>query len=317
MSNHVKQIRTIFTLTTTIILCSIAAIWINHFYFHFPGVSYFPDNALTLLMNLFLFYGASYLYFGPKSKTSKIMLHIIAYYSFLATLALLTTAAQYTPFTTIDNTINTLENIIPIKLLTIIAWTNQHSVLYNLLANMYVSLNLEMIFVPLFLIISWKRGHLYEYYTLMLTSALIGFVFYYFFPSSGPASVLKSHYFTVSQLATGQKFSDLHHYITPKTIEGGLIGIPSFHTIWAWLSVYAIRSFRPVYYILLPYNIMIILACVMLGWHFYTDILGSFFVLVLSHGFCVMQRTTSKWSESSPENHPGIEQISISNNAIL
>jgi membrane-associated phospholipid phosphatase len=117
----------------------------------------------------------------------------------------------------------------------------------------------------------------------MCSSLLIGFIVYYFFPTTAPASVLHSDYFIKEQLATGLKFTQIHQYIQPTTLDGGLIAFPSFHVIWAWLCLYLIRSWFVVFYVFLFINILLIFSCVMLGWHYFLDIILSFLILLFCH----------------------------------
>lgn len=318
MNDTRRQIICITYLTLSILCCSFIAIGFNHWRYHFTGNNYFPPDSLKMGITLLLLYLGSCIHFGVKSKSSIILIHILAYYGLLAMLALITNAAQYTPFQLIDSQIANAEfRILHIHLTDIVAWTHQHIFLGKILAQIYNSLSLEMVIVPLFLIATLQHSYFYEYMILMLLTALLGFGFYYFFPSNGPASLFESHYFTASQIATGIKFADVHHHIQPSTLEGGLIALPSYHTIWAWLSTYAMRNIRPLYRVLLGYNGTIIAACILLGWHYFTDLLGSLVVLLLAHGFCVMHRTTAKRRESSTKHHTRINQISISNNTII
>lgn len=97
----------------------------------------------------------------------------------------------------------------------------------------------------------------------------------------------------------------------------GFIGLPSFHVIWAWLCLYLIRSWRIAFFLLMPINGLIVLACILLGWHFPTDLLGSLVVLLLAHRLLIMQRSSTKWGETGRENHSTIQQISIQNHTVV
>lgn len=318
MTDSTRQIRCILYLTSLICCCSFIAISLNHWQYHFTGNNYFPDDSLQMGITLILLYSASWSYYGAHSKTSLILIHILAYYGLLAVIALLTNAAQYTPFPLIDQRIADMEySILSFHLTDIVTWTQQHIGLRKIFAQIYNSLSLEMVIVPLILIATLQFAYLYEYIILMLLTAFIGFGFYYFFPSNGPASLFESHYFTASQIATGIKFADVHHHIMPCTLEGGLIALPSYHTIWAWLCAYSMRKIKPLFILLLIYNGLIITTCILLGWHYFTDLFGSFLVLLVAHSFCIVHRTTAKGSKARSEHHPSINQISIGDNVIV
>lgn len=309
----VKQIRLIAILASLSFLLSVIVIVVNQNLFHFPGNNYYPDGSLRVGITLILMYIAAYVQFGAQSNYCKIMMYILAFYGVLALIVLNTYAVQYTPFKPIDHLILKYE---PIKLLPLVTWSHQHLFFGRLLAHIYNSLNTEIVVIPLILILLRKQDYFFEYLILMLSSAILGYGFYYFYPSTAPASIIHSDYFTASQIATGLKFYEIHHHIQPSTSEGGLVALPSFHVIWAWLTLYAIRSIRPLYFILLPYNALIAVSCVSLGWHYFGDIFGSMLVLILVHGLCVMHGTATKRCKSCGENHTNIQQVSVCNDTI-
>lgn len=310
----IKQIRLIYLLIFVGIALAASSISMNYWRFHFSGNNYYPDDSFKISILLVLLYLAAYVQWSNISKITQVLKLTVAYYGILAILALFTNAAQYTPFTPIDHTIITHWEFL--DTLPFVAWTKHHSALRHILAFLYNSLSYEMIIVPILLTVTLKRNYLYEYYILLLATAIIGFSFYYFYPSSGPASIFDPSYFVPAQLATGIKFAEIHNKIPPSTLEGGLIAFPSFHVIWSWLCVYGARPFRRLYRVLLPYNLLIVASCVLLGWHYFIDIFGSIMVLILAHGFCIMHRTTAKRCEPSSKDHTRVQQISIFNNPV-
>ena len=153
-----------------------------------------------------------------------------------------------------------------------------------LLEFTYNTLPYQMSYIPMLIIASGRTKYIREYYFLFLISAIIGFSFYYFFPSTAPASIIKSNYFSTAQYATSLKFMQIHQHIQPTTIDGGMIALPSFHTIWAWFCLYLLRGWPVVFFIMLPVNLLLVASCVLLGWHYPMDILGGIVVILLSHG---------------------------------
>lgn len=294
----------ILILACICLLVSIVSALLNSQIFHYTGIKYYPIGAVQSYFTIILLYLATYYRFGTKSKITDMAKLLLLYFSVLAVVAIITTTAQYTPFPLIDESILKRE---PYDLISIVIWTKQHPAIYNLLFFAYNSLNFEIAALPLLLIVCLKQEYLYEYLIFILYTALLGFGFYYFYPSNGPATILSPEYFEVYQRATGVRFTEVHNRLPPSTLDGGLVAFPSFHVIWAWLTVYAIRPFRVLYCLLLPYNMLIVIACIMLGWHYFIDILGSVLVLGIAHGLCIMHGTTAKRSEARSENHPCIQ----------
>ena len=262
---------------------SICIITINAFYYHFPGNNYFPDNTPYITFSLLLMYCGFVLQFGKASQLAAIVKELVFFLLVMAVIALATNAAQLTPFSPIDKHIIAIETSLHINMKAIIAWTHTKPQLMQLLDFIYNTLPYQMIAFPLLIIITKRWDYIREYYFLLLASAIIGFSFYYFFPTTAPASVIESHNFSEAQRATGLKFMQIHHYIQPSTLDGGMIALPSFHVIWAWFCLYTLRIWPIGFIIMLPINLLLVASCVLLGWHYPTDILGGIVVIFMSH----------------------------------
>lgn len=304
LQKNLKQSHLILILTSLCLLVSLISSLLNTFVFHYTGIKYYPVGALQTCFTVILLYFATYNRFGKHNKITQMAKLLLIFFAILAVVAIITTAAQYTPFPLIEEAILKAE---PFDLIAIIVWAKQHPSIYNILFFVYNSLNFEIAVLPLLLIMSLKKEYLYEYFILILYTAIIGFGFYYFYPSNGPATLLNPDYFENYQIAVSVRFDEIHKHLPPSSLEGGLVACPSFHVIWAWLTVYAIRPFRKLYYVLLPYNMLIAIACIMLGWHYVIDIFASVVILGIAHGLCVMHGTTAKRCKARRENHPCIQ----------
>lgn len=312
-----KQNKLIVGLSSMLILVSSAAFLINSLTYKYPGNNYFPSGSVHAAIVLVLMYVGCCLQYGKNSQPTQILTSLLCFYSLMALIALATTAAQYTPYPTIDKHIIALEQTLHFNLSDLINWTHQHPLFKTILTIAYDSLSLQMAILPLMMIFMRRKYELNEYYILLLTTTFMGFVFYYFFPTTAPASIIQSDFFSASQLATSLKFSQLHQHIQPSTLEGGLIGLPSFHVIWAWLCLNLLRGWPLGFLLLLPINCLVVLSCVLLGWHFPTDLFGSLIVLLFAHGFCILQRTAAKQNKLCRKDHTTTQQVRVLDSAIL
>ena len=204
----------------------------------------------------------------------------------MSLIALATNAAQYTPFPAIDKRILAFEASLHINLSAIISWTNNKPNFKEALGFIYDTLPYQMCYLPLVVIATKRWQYIREYYFLILLSVIIGFSFYYFFPTTAPASIIKSDYFNEEQRATGLKFTQIHYHIQPPTLDGGMSALPSFHMIWAWFCLYMLREWPIAFLIMLPINMLLVASCVLLGWHYPTDLVGGIVVIFMSHGLC-------------------------------
>ncbi|ASQ45991.1 phosphatase PAP2 family protein [Legionella clemsonensis] len=267
------------------VLASVA-LAVNYFIYKFPGNNYFPPNTMLIALLLFLGFLGSYIQFGKASIVVKMTRELIYYFLVMSMIAFATNAVQYTPFTPVDEILIELEAALNINIVAIVGWTQRYPLLTQILVYIYDSLPYQMSVLPLIAIVIRKFSYLREFYCLLLISALLGFTIYYFYPTLAPATVLKSELFSSAQYATGIKFQEIHQHIPPSTIEGGMIAFPSFHAIWAWLCLYLMRWSRFIFLLLLPINSLLIVSCVLLGWHYPVDLLASAIVLLITHGLC-------------------------------
>ena len=304
MPDQRSQIRFIIYLHATIIIFSLFCFYINDKLYQFSGNQYLPADFFQSLPILALMYLASRLGFGAKSPANQFFFDFILYYSAIAMVLLLTTAVQFTPFRPIDEHIfRWLGPELNQKFLALMLWTQNHDLVFKGLKLTYANLQIELLIIPLILIGLRQRQSLYEFLILILLSALIGFTFYYLFPSSGPGTVFPAEYFSPAQLATHLKFNEVHQSIPPSTLEGGMIALPSYHVIWAWLCTFALRQYKTVFIMLCFYNGILLLSCVLLGWHYFIDPIGSLLLLLLTHALCIMHQTASKRRKARAEDH--------------
>ena len=274
----------IFGFGLIICILSLTAIIINAEYYHYPGNNYFPPDTLTVALTLPLLYWGIKLQFGHQCPPTLMVKEAIYFFLIMSVIALATNAAQYTPFPPIDIQLLKIDHWLHINMKEILLYTHHHPSFENLLRFAYNALPIEMCYLPLLAIILQRFTYCREYYFLMLFCTLIGFSIYYFFPTKAPASLIESIYFTEEQRATGFKFMQIHQHIQPSTLAGGMIALPSFHVIWAWLCLYLVRFLPIVFIILLPLNLLIIISCVLLGWHYLIDVIFAVIVLSMAHG---------------------------------
>lgn len=267
-----------------IFFLSCCAFFINSLHYQYIGNSYFPPNTVGLFSLILLASLGCQLQFGQLHFSIQITRELVHFYLVMAIIALATTAVQFTPFQPIDTKLISIENLLHIPFVSLLNWTTQHPQFHLFLCIIYDTLPLQMIYIPLIIIFMCKNESVIdEYYFLLLCSSLLGFLIYYFWPTTAPASNIIGPEFLEVQYATGNKFWEIHQGLKPSTNEGGLIAFPSFHVIWAWFCVYLIKPWRIAFYFLLSINCILFASCILLGWHYPIDLLGSFFIIICSH----------------------------------
>jgi len=258
----------------------------NYIVYQYPGNNYLPPDYGTVLILLLIFYAGCRLQFNRQNRLTSVAVQLIAFYGVISCIALCTNGVQYTPFPPIDKHLIQLERYMGINLPLMLDWLQSHPLLKFCLAVSYDSLAYQIAFIPLIIILFSTKNtpdykpRLYRFYLLILWSSFWGFGFYYFFPTTAPASNMDSPWFIQSQYDTGLKFYQLRHYIQPTTMDGGMIAFPSFHSIWALLCLYLIWPWKWAFLLLLLVNTGLLISCVLLGWHYPLDILASVILLM-------------------------------------
>ena len=278
------HVRSIIRSSLVVLIASIIAWIVNALYNQYPGNNYFPPHTFFIGGSLLLIYAGMLLQYGKKSQLAVIMQETIFFFMVMALLIIATNAVQYTPFMPIDRKIIRYSAWLPIDLLDLMNWTYAHPRIQTYLEWIYRSLTHQMTYLPLLVIVFRRIVIVREYYFLLLVTTLLGYVFYYFFPTTAPASILDNPHFNVFQHATGLKFNQIHQHIQPTTLKGGMVSLPSFHVIWAWLCVHLLRPWPRIFWSMLLINLSLVASCVLLGWHYPIDVLGSVVVILIGHG---------------------------------
>jgi len=272
---------------------SALALRLNATQTHYVGNNYFPTNMIRVSTASLLIYLGFCLQYHTSHHLTQRVKEVFFFLGSMALMIVGTNAMQYTPFPPIDHHILRWSEWMHVDFSHMMMWTHAHPTLYHIMEWIYESLTYQLTYLPLILIVLGRFKRLHEYYFMLLFTALIGFSFYYFFPTTAPASVIDSPYFTEAQHATELKFKQIHSHIMPSTREGGMIALPSFHVIWAWLCVWLVRDWKWVFRPLLLLNISMVISCVLLGWHYILDVMASMIILIIAHSVLNHTRSTS------------------------
>ena len=182
------------------------------------------------------------------------------------------TGIQYTPFAPIDASLAHWDAALGYDTVAVLARVASHPWLRFVLNRLYESTDLFLILAPLPAFLRDDRRVMRVYLRAMIYAFLAGSLFYYFFPSSGPARFFRSPDFLPLQRATFMKFQQVHMRLPVTTYLGGMIAFPSFHVAWAALTTYAARPDRRLFRAVAVWNALVIVSTVLLGWHYVVDV---------------------------------------------
>jgi hypothetical protein len=161
----------------------------------------------------------------------------------------------------------------------------------------YVYMSSLFQFVLLILVLG-LMGRAVELHRFLLTGVLavtLSILFWFAFPSSGPAAYFDIPVDVVSRLgmvvgpAYGEELNRLAlegvSLISPRDVLG-LVAFPSVHLVMAMMAVWFAYSVRPLFVLLLLINLPMPLAVLLHGGHHLADLFGGLAVFALSLVLC-------------------------------
>jgi hypothetical protein len=251
---------------------TILFVLLNATTFHYTGISYFPRQSTPLIcLGLqFAYFDRCYPYISPRAG---FIIKNAAFYG-LANIALafFVSGLQFTPFPPIDTALQRWDHLLHFDTAAAMAWTAARPRLRWFLNLCYVSTDVQVALAPLVAGFAFDRRRMRVYLYAFVYAFLVGGLFYYFFPSSGPGTVYQSPDFAYVQLLTSAKFYWVHHRLPVTTMWGGMIAFPSFHVMWAVLTTYAALPYRKLFWPVAALNALVVASTVLLGWHYLIDV---------------------------------------------
>ncbi len=169
-------------------------------------------------------------------------------------------------------------------------------------ANAYPSVSAVLVFAywstgPVLLgtlLILCFRGDVYrlsEFLAVLALCSLCTGVLMVLVPAAGayvqhaPAQALFSHLGTHAGMWHFQTFRSLRDDLTPIidfSKSEGLVTFPSFHTVLAIITTYALRDLRILFWIILPLNLLVIVSTLPEGGHYLVDVIAGILVAGVS-----------------------------------
>lgn len=200
-----------------------------------------------------------------------------------------------------DGDLAAIDRAMGLNWLEVLTWSNDRPWLAHTLRFSYQMAGLELITVYLFLSLSGRREHLMEFNAIFALTSLLTGIGMTLVPAEGayafyhPTFDQISNYGPEAVLQTWKKaFVDLRTNTAPIlnfARAEGLVTFPSFHTVVAIITCYAIRTSRILLLPMIGFNFLMLFATVTSGGHHFVDIAAggvvagvAIFVAALARG---------------------------------
>lgn len=276
-----KQEDLIFKLILTSFLIGCFYLLVNRFGMCYSGFNYLPLRWVFLAPVMFILLTYSIVVKNEAPRLAFFTKAYTIYFFIWLSFAVLTNGVQYTPLRPIDHNLLKFDQVFGFNTATLLKWTTEHPFIKSFFTLVYRFLSFEILLSPV--ILAWlDKKKLYQFFTTMLFSFLMGTTIYYFFPTAAPVSVVHSPYFMPETYSPYIKFYELHQYLPITVNDSSLIAFPSFHVIWAVLVCFAFCTKPQFFYPLVFINFFVILATLFLGWHYLADVIAGIVIAVIS-----------------------------------
>lgn len=265
-----KQKGFMFLLSIILILSSFSQL-INEIFYRFPH-----SHQIFTASYLKIFLLMSVIRTAIKTIHPQMSLFLLFTSYILLLLSLsnfVTNGIIITPFNLIDSQLQHIDQTLHFNSLKFIS-SIQHFSLLNMLSwRIYFSLIIFFFMTPLILFLMKHEQEAYSLLNHLLLSVLLAGLFYYFFPSTGPATLSQSTLYTQLQHSIYYSFQAIHASLKIIHHNYPFLSAPSIHTIWALLIAYACRKILYLNEIIFIWTTLVILTTLTTGWHFLTDVL--------------------------------------------
>lgn len=254
---------------------------INQVFTHFVGVPYANWRFFLVIPLLLGLSALSKLIQYDSPRVYNLVHGYSQYWILIIANTMLLQGIQYTPFPTIDTTLAMIDQWLFFDTPHVLKWVYQHK-LDAFLRFFYDALTYELFFLPGIVGFFIPRSRFKRFLLAYLLASIAAEMIYYFLPTRAPASIFTSPYFSEVAQQTHIKFDAVHNsvkYLLPPG-TGGLIAFPSLHVIVSIMYIYLCVDKRWMYFIVGTINVIIILATVMLGWHYLVDLIASIIISI-------------------------------------
>ncbi len=269
----------------TLSLISLGLRFLNSRFFHFWAVPipWLVMFGFFILLIIWSVIGLTHREKWPRFGLVSTTLANIGFFFLLSVVGF--SSALTTPFPLIDHYLVQSDQWFGFDVTAFMAWAYQYPLLIKVFNFNYFSLEYQMLLTPVLLAVLNKSREVNQYAALAAVCFIFWLLVYYFFPTLAPAGVLHSPYFMDISYDILTRFKEVHQNTPISVWSAGMISFPSGHVMYALLVLIAWRKIKIVFYPLLVFNIILIIATMALGFHYLTDVLSSFVIVAVAYYF--------------------------------
>ena len=272
--------------TTIFIVLLIEFIWIKcspvEFYYN-AGKCFSLILVIVFLYIMYIFYSK----LRPDPKIGMALLSTLFLIICTALLLVLSYLAYTTNLPFVDSTLAAMDGYMGFSSPEIVLMFRNYPWLYIIFSFIYNCILFQSVVVILYFSFIGEKIYLERFLMLFLISLLLTIFIGALLPAAGP--YVWYNYSPSPELQSAlDRLYEIRNNIVNITKEDGIITVPSFHAIAAFIYIYTFRNEKKIIFIpILILNLLMVFSCLPIGQHYLTDIVAGATVFALT--LCIEQ----------------------------
>ena len=285
-----KTLQEVGSLTYTKIQCGIIIIifFIEFIWIKFSSITFnysigFAGFQLILSLLFFLSYKL-YQKFRPIPEIVILLRTAFVVFSYSPFALILTYLVTTTNQPYIDSSLASIDEYFFVYTPSIIFWFKDHNLWNLFFLLIYDTYYIQFAFVLLYFSFYREGIVLQRFVMQFMIASILTSLISNFFPAAG---VYVWYDYTPSDLVVSalNHLQELRHNILDITKIDGIVSLPSFHAVMAFIYIYVFRNERKIIFLpILILNSLMIFSCLPIGFHYFADILGAVPVFLATIG---------------------------------
>ncbi|MBX9787215.1 MAG: phosphatase PAP2 family protein [Alphaproteobacteria bacterium] len=198
----------------------------------------------------------------------------------------------------VDSTLVFIDSIFGINSSAVVLWFRTHELLNYIFSSIYKTYFYQ---IPLIIVYFSIRGDalaLQRFVMQFIIALILTIIISGFLPALGPY-VWYNYQPSPTLAAALAQLLELREGILDFSHKNGVVSLPSFHTVAAFLYMYTFRNENKVLFVsIVILNTLMVFSCIPIGEHYFADILGAIptFLVAIWIDFLIYKHIVHVWT---------------------
>lgn len=256
-------------------------LFINVFWISFSPLKIYYDKetflvvfiGISVLFFFYMFYKVFLFRLAPRTVLFlESLLFILIFILLLLVFCFLMATLNY-PF--VDSTLVFIDSIFEINSSAVVLWFRTHELLNYIFSSIYKTYFYQIPFIIVYFSIRGDALALQRFVMQFIIALILTIIISGFLPALGPY-VWYNYQPSPTLAAALAQLLELREGTLDFSQKNGIVSLPSFHTVAAFLYMYTFRNENKVLFVsIVILNTLMVFSCIPIGEHYFADILGG------------------------------------------